>query len=142
MPITHGKNLYFAISVISGGTLIPLTAYTQEVNGLPGEKEMGDVTVGGASGHKWFPGLQKVSFSAKMVMNTVSAGSWDTCKSFQADTAPRLFSFCPAGTTAGYPMYTGNCWIKTIDFPVSATELNKFTINCEADDGITVGVAT
>ncbi len=138
----HGKNLYYSMSTISGGSLINLTTYTQEVNGLPGETEMGDVTVGGASGHKWYPGLQKVSFSVKMVFDTITTGSWDVCRTFRVDTAPRLFSFAPAGLTATLPLYTGSCWIKSIDFPVNATELNKFTINCEADDGITVGVVT
>jgi len=142
MAKAHGKNLYFAMATISGGAVIDLTAYTQEVSGLPGEIELGDVTAGADSGRSYFPGLQKASFSVKFVFDTTSTGSWDVCRSFQGDTAVRAFSFGPAGTTAALPLYTGNCWIRSLDFPVSVTEPNTFTINCEVDDSLTIGVVT
>ncbi len=143
MAIKHGRLLGFRLDSSGSGTIASTGAYVMEVNGIPGELELGDVTVGGATGHKFFPGLQKASFSVKMVGDMSStAGGYFTVKGFQQDITTRSFEFAPAGTTAGYPLYTGECWIKSIDFPVKATDVLTFTVNCELDDALTLGINT
>lgn len=152
MPIGHGRKLYFAVSTPAGGALTALTNYTKEVNGLPGEQDLGDVTVAGNVGHTSFPGLQKASFSSVHVLetSTTATTAWAWLSAFQslqqtyASTSWGI-SFAPNGTTAGYPMMTCNALIKTLSMPVKVTDPNTFTVNWEMTSGTTgmvVGVAS
>ncbi len=143
MAITHGRKLYFALDASGSGTLNTTQGWVEEVTGLPGEVELGDVTVGGVTGHKWYPGLEKASFTVKCIGDLSStAGAWFVVKGFQSDVTTRSFQLAPGGTTAGLPLITGECWIKSIDFPVRVTDVNKFTIHCETDDAITIGTVS
>jgi hypothetical protein len=141
MATGHGKNLAFWLDT-QAGVLKDLSAYTMEVTGLVGEIELGDVTTAGSVGHKFMGGLQKASFSAKMLMNDATDASWDVCKSFQSDTATRSFEYYPRGKTSTYPKITGECWIKSVDMPAKVTDPLVMTINFEADGAVTIGTAS
>lgn len=151
-PIGHGRNLYFAVSTPSGGAMTAITAYTSEVNGLPGELDMGDVTVGGAVGHASYAGLQKADFSSVHTLDTISTGvtAWSYLKGFQSlqQTYPSTawgIQFAPNGTTAGQPMITLNALIKSMPINIKVTDPMTFTVNWTMQagtTGITIGTAT
>lgn len=134
----HGRLAYFELDT-QGGTLKDLTAFVEDVSGLPGDVDLTDITTFGSTGHKYYPGLQKASFSVKMVMDDATDGSWDVCKDFQTDTSTRSFVLGPRGHTSGYPKIYGECRIKTITIPVKPTEPNIMDVSFEMDDGITIG---
>jgi len=142
----HGRNLAFWLDITAGGALTDYSADTMEVTGLPGEVEFGDVTTGGAQGHKHFPGLQKQEFSAKMVCNPIAAtGAYEAVRTYQTDTQTRSFEFYPAGKgapTTGLPKYTGECWIKSIDMPVKTTDVVIMTVHFVAENGVTQALTT
>lgn len=139
----HGRALAFKLAASGGGAVVDLSADIMEVTGIPGELELGDVTTGGSTGHKSYPGLQKVEFSAKMLVNAVGAGAWATVKDYQSDLATRLFEFYPAGNaTTGLPKYSGSCWIKSIDMPTKSTDVLIMTVHMVADNGVTQGLTS
>ena len=139
----HGRALKFKLAASGGGAVVDLTGDTMEVSGIPGELEMGDVTTGGSTGHKHYPGLQKQSFTAKMLCNAVGTGAWATVQDYQTDLATRLFEFYPAGdATTGLPKYSGSCWIKSIDMPAKSTDLLIMTVHMESNNGVTQGVTS
>ncbi len=147
MPITHGRLLSFWVSTPSGGASASLSGYTQEVNGFPGEQDIGDITVAGQVGHTSFPGLQKLSFTTKMVMDNTTGGSWAVLGPFQSlqqtyPTTPWGIIFGPAGTTAGYPKLTCNALIKSINMPVKVSDPNTFTVSWEMSAGTSGVTAT
>jgi len=125
---------------------------TQEVTGLPGEQDLGDVTVAGNVGHSNYPGLQKTSFSSKHAFDGASTGTtiWGAVGAFQSlqqtyPTTPWGIQFGPKGSTSGFPLMTCNAWIKSIGMPVKVTDPNAFTINWEMSagtTGVTVGTVT
>ena len=145
MAITHGRLLEFRVSTPSGGAMASITAYTTEVSGLPGEQDLGDVTVGGNVGYSYFPGLQKASFSTVHTMDTVTTAAWEKFSSFQSlqqsnPTTSWGIQFGPAGTTSA--LITCNALIKSISFPVKTADVNMFTVNWEMQagtTGVTVG---
>jgi hypothetical protein len=152
MSLSHGRNLSFWISTPSGGASASYSTSTKEVNGLPGEQDLGDVSVAGNVGHTSYPGLQKASFTSVHVFDSSSTGTpiWTTVGPFQTlqqtyPTAPWGIQFGPKGTTSGYPELVCNAWIKSISMPVKVTDPNEFTINWEmtaGSTGLTVGVWT
>ena len=152
MSLSHGRSLYFAVGTPSGGAVTSYSTTTKEVNGLPGEVDLGDVTVAWNVGHTNYPGLQKASFSSVHVFDSASTGTtiWGTVGGFQSSqqTYPSTgwaVQFGPKGTTSGYPLITCNAWIKSIALPVKVTDPNSMTINWEltsGTSGITVGTVT
>jgi len=137
---TSGKALSFTIDDASG-SVRDISGDVLEVTGLPGEVLMSDATTGGSTGVKNIGGLQKCSFSFKALFNdAATTGSWTVLGGFGTDdaTETRSFVFGPAGTTSGYPKMSGECKIKSIEFPAKPSEGLVITVNCEADNGVTV----
>lgn len=137
----HGKNLIFWLDT-QAGVLKNISARVRSVSGLPGEKEMGDVTAAGGSGYSYLPGLQKADFSLECVFDDATDTAYDVVKNFLSDTATRSFEFGPAGSTAGYAKVTGECWIKKVTLPGKVTDPLIFTIDAVVDGAITIGVWT
>ena len=147
MALSHGRLLYFAVGFpATPTTAVNLSTYTKEVNGLPGEQDLGDVTVAGNVGHTSYPGLQKTSFSSVHVFDDGTSASWTTLKGFQSlqQTSPSTgwgIWFGPRGNTTGSPAVLCNAFIKSISMPVRVTDPNTFTVNWEMSAG-TVGMTT
>jgi hypothetical protein len=142
--LSHGRSLYFAISTPSGGASASYATSTKEVNGLPGEVDLGDITVAGNVGHTSYPGLQKASFTSVHVLDAASTGTtiWGTVGAFQSlqQAYPSTswgIMFGPAGTTAGKPLFQCNALIKSISLPIKVTDPNTLTISWEMTAGST-----
>lgn len=138
MAKSHGKNLYFSVETQAGAPT-DLSAYTMEVTGLPSERELGDVTCGGATGHAWLPGLQNAQFQARMVFDDGAGGSWAVLKDYLTDTTTRGIIFGQRGNTGTYPKISCEAWVKSIETPAKATDPNIMTVNFQLDGGVTIG---
>ena len=148
MALSHGRLLSFWVSTPSGGSSAVI-ADTAEVNGLPGDVDLGDVTAAGTSGayaHASYPGLQKASFTSVHNFNDATTCSFDVLGRFQTlqqtyPTVPWGITFGPRGTTTGAAKLTCNAWIKTITMPIKVTDPNKFTVSWEmtGSSGVTIG---
>ena len=141
MALSHGRSMQLWVSTPSAGASAILTQ-TKEVNGLPGDVDLGDVTAAGQVGHTSYPGLQKSSFSSVHNLDQISTGTlcWDVLSNFQTlqqtyPTVPWGITFYPNGTTAGKPRITCNVWIKSLALPLKATDPNTFTVNWEMSAG-------
>ncbi len=142
MSFSHGRLLTLWVSTPSGGASADISAYTKEVNGLPGEQDLGDITVAGNVGHTSYPGLQAASFSSVHVFDDAAGGSWTVFGAFQSvqqsyPTTPWGIIFGPRGTSAGAPKITCNALIKSIAMPVKVTDPNTFTVNWVMSAGTT-----
>jgi len=150
MSLSHGRLLYFGVTTPSGGALTSLASSTKEVSGLPGEQDLGDVTVAGELGHTSYPGLQKATFNTVHVLDASSTGSpvWTVLGSFQSlqqtyATVPWVVYFGPRGTTAATPLIECSAWIKSIALPIKVTDPNTMNVSWEmtgGTTGVTIGV--
>ncbi len=146
MSKSHGRLLSFMVtSPSTGAAQVDLSIYTQEVNGFPGEQDLGDVTVGGNVGHVSYPGLQKAAISTKHVFDDGTSASWTVLGAFQSlqqtyASTSWAVQFGPHGTTAGFAKLTCNALIKTINMPIKVTDPNMFTVNWEmtSSTGMTI----
>jgi len=134
----HGKALVFKLDN-QAGTLTDISAYVKSVDGLPGEVEMGDVTVGGSAGYKYYPGLQKADFSIECVFDDTANSAYDLVKNFMSDTNTRSFEFGPAGNTSGFAKILGECRIKKVSLPAKVTDILTFTVDMSLDNDLTIG---
>lgn len=137
-----GNALVFKLDLQGGASLTDISAYVKSVDGLPGELDLGDVTVGGSTGYKWLRGLGKADISLECVFDDTASSAYDVAKNFMSDTTTRSFEYGPAGSTAGYAKVNGECVIKNIKLPAKATDPLLFTVSAVVDGAITIGVWT
>ncbi len=143
MAKSHGKALFFTLDDQGGTGTRDISAHISEVIGLPGDIDLADSTGGGATGHSYFPGLQKASFTLRMFMDdAASTGSWTVLKNFQTDTTTRSFVFGPKGSTSTYPKISGECVIRRISIPCRVSDPNIMEVECELDGAVTIGTFT
>lgn len=136
MAFVHGKSSHFAIDDAGGGSLTTISSYVDSVEGLPGEREMADVTALGDGGHKNIPGLENASFTV--------GGSWDsTLDGYMGAlvdaTATATFNYGPAGNGSGAVKYSGECWVTSYTVSSPVGDKVSWTANIQVDGTVTRG---
>ena len=96
---------------------LDLSRYLTSIDGLPGPRELIDVTPLNASGHAFIPSLENVVITIEMNWsddaNDSAYGAPDVLlEGMRKATAVRLFEYGPEGKTTGEVKYSGNCWLR------------------------------
>lgn len=138
MAFVHSKNSYFAVED-SGGTSRNLSAYTDSISGLPGARDLSEVTAFGDSGVRNIPGLQNVSFSIKGHYDpTATTGPHAVLNSLRTAAATATFTYCPAGNTSGNDQMTGECWLSSYEVESAVADKVSFSAEFQVDGVCTV----
>ena len=135
---SHGRNLAFSLAT-QGGVAKAITAWVQDVSGLPGDRDAGDVTAAGAAGYSHLLGLYKAAIKLTCVFDDITDSAYDVVKNYLTDTAARAFIYYPAGNSSGYAKISGSAWITKVDLPAKVKDPVIFTIDLVTDGTITVG---
>jgi hypothetical protein len=145
-----GADLVFTIDSAGSATAsteVDISAWVMSVDGLPGDREMADVTCGGgAKAHQWLVGMKAADISLECLFDQTDGSAYDvfcsTDYGYHLDTASRTFSYGPAGNTAGYPKFTGECKVKSVTVPAKPLEPITFSVSLVLDSTLSVGVWT
>ena len=139
MAFVHGKNAVFKIDD-SVGTLRTLTSYVEEVKGLPGGRELSEVTAFGDGGAKNIPGLQNVEFSISGHFDsTATTGPNAVLNSLRTATATASFEYGPEGGSTGNTKFSGECWLTEYTVDASVKEKVSFEASFQVDGTVTSG---
>ncbi len=139
----HGRNQYLVIGTPANSSAnIALTGNLMETN-LPLDLDLGDVTVAGSTGHRFYPGLMKSSGSFKFVADTTTNTSWGTLANYAAiqQATPANYwsaNYGPGGNSSNAPKVTFNFLIKSVSLPVKVADVVTMTVAFEVDNGFTV----
>jgi hypothetical protein len=139
-----GSNLDFRISAAassgnSTGNWVNISAWVMSVDGLPGDREMADVTCGGgAVAHQWLVGMQSADISLECLFDQSTGSAYDVLHSYGSDTYHRHWVYYPAGASSGYPMYHGQCWVKSLTLNAKPLEPMTMSVSLVLDSTITV----
>jgi hypothetical protein len=129
MSFVHGKGAVFSIDD-SGGTLRTVTVYLNAVNGLPGARQLSEVTAFGDAGTKSIPGLANVPFSIGGHYDaTASVGIATVLNGLRTSVATSTFEYGPAGSASGALKVTGECW------------MNEYTIDASVSDRVPIAAS-
>jgi hypothetical protein len=139
MAFVHGKDSVFKIDD-SGGTLRTLTSYVDNVSGLPGGRDLSEVTAFGDSGTKSIPGLVDVSFSISGHFDsTATTGPNAVLNSLRAATATATFEYGPEGGTTGKVKFSGECWMTEYEVEAEVDDKVSFSAEFQVDGTVTAG---
>jgi hypothetical protein len=112
------------------GSLRDITPYVVSIDGLPGERELGDVTALGDTGHKFQPTLQNVTFTLELLWsNDAGVGADTVLGPLLTHTSAVAFQYGPSGSTAGKVKYSGSAWVKA--YPINSSAGKMVSARCE-----------
>lgn len=139
MGFFHGKGSVVSLDNTSAA-LTSISAFTDSVDGLPGEIELSEVTPFGSEGHKNIPGLEGASVTL--------SGSYDGAASAIADivgsttqrkAATRTLEYGPGGGASGAIKYSAEVWIQTFTVTSSVSEKVSWSMTALVDGVVTKG---
>ena len=120
----------FQITDVSPGTLRDISPYIVSIEGLPGPREFGDVSVLGDTGHKWQPTLENVVIALELVWSDDALVGSDTVLGpLREHTAAVVFDYGPEGKTGGDVKYSGSAWVE--DYRILTRVGTMVTARCQ-----------
>lgn len=137
MAFVHGKDAVFKLDD-SGGTLRTLSSYVDNVSGLPGARDLSEVTAFGDQGTRSIPGLADIDFSiAGSFDSTASTGPNAVINSLRTATTTATFEYGPEGGSTGKVRFTGECWLTSYEVEASVDDKVSFKAEFKVDGVVT-----
>lgn len=135
MPVL-GKNSVFKLDN-AAGSLQDLSAYITDISGLNNTTAMIDTTTLGDSSLEYTPGLRN---GDTITLN----GNYDATPNTQftallGATTSSTFEYSPAGTTAGLPKASGECFVSSYALSSAVADVVKFTVSLQITGAVTWG---
>lgn len=138
MAATHGKDTRFSVDD-SGGTLRAITFVT-EVQGLPGARDLAEITAMGDAGVKSIPGLQNAEFTVNGYFDSAATtGSATVLNGIRTATATSTFNYGPEGSTTGKVLLSGEAWLSSLTYDASVDQAVAFSATFRVDGAVTIG---
>jgi hypothetical protein len=137
---THGKNAVFSIDDTSAAAR-NLSQYLDSVSGLPGSRDMAEVTAFGDEGTKNIPGLFNTSFSISGHYDPTAVSGPDVVLGglLAGQTVPADFEYGPGGSDTGAIKYSGVCWVTSYTAEASVGDKVSFSAELQVDGVVTRG---
>jgi hypothetical protein len=140
VSFVHGKDAVFSLDD-GGGTLRDIKIYLNAVTGLPGARQLSEVTAFGDQGVKNIPSLANVQFSiAGHFDATATTGSFTVLNSLRTATATATAQYGPAGSGTGAVKMTAECWMNELTVDATVSDRVPIAASFQVDGVPTVGV--
>lgn len=121
------------------GSPVFLDATIVSIEGLPGTRELNDVTALGSIGHRFNPGLENTVFTITGMYDTTVSGAGvigsDTAfGAYRTATTPTAFSYVP---NAAGKAYTGTFMVENYEALAKVGSIVMFKVTCKVDNKVT-----
>ena len=133
MAFGDSKNAVFRLDETPGGTLLNVSAFISEVSGLPGPRNLNEVTALGNSGAKFIPGLENVTFTIDGHYDASGTAIDDVIGTHRTGTVTASFEYSPLGTASGEVKFTGEAWCTTYEVKASVGSQVAFSSSFQVD---------
>ncbi len=127
---------------INDGTLRDLSAYITDIGGIPGNRNLNEVTALGDSGTKHIPGLEDVTISLSGHFDdTATTGPDAVLGVLRTDTnaGGRAWDYGPKGKTSGFVKYSGNCWVESYELTSRVGNIVSWSASLKVEGTVTRG---
>lgn len=139
MSFVHGKDAVFSLDD-SGGTLRAVKVYLNSVTGLPGARQLSEVTAFGDQGVRNIPSLANVPFSiAGHYDATATVGISTVLNGLRTTTATSSFEYGPAGSASGALKVSGECWMTDLAYDATVSDRVPIAASFQIDGVPTLG---
>jgi hypothetical protein len=136
MPFVAARSSSFKLDN-AAGTLTDISAYVDSVSGIANTTDMAETTTFGSTS-KTFQGTLRNGDSISV------SGKWDATLNTQITALLGLstsstFDYSPAGTGAGTPKVTGECFVSSYEVSSSVADLVTFSLSLQITGAVTWG---
>ncbi len=143
----ESRPAYFSIVDSDGATTRDISAHLTSIDGLPGERELVDVTRFGDSGHRFVASLFNGRFSMEGLYDKTVSTGLDTIMNNLLDmTTATTFIFAPTGISCGATpvnrKVSGAVWLKTYTIPARVGTAVVFRADFQVEGKIATGTCT
>ena len=124
----------------TGGVQRDLSAFITEVRGLPGTRQLNEVTALGDSGARFIPGLEDVVITlAGLFDDTATSGLDAVMGPLRTHTSAVDFEYGPEGTSTGDVKYSGTCWLAKYDLRSRVGSLVEWSASIQVEGTVSRG---
>lgn len=114
----------------TGAVQRDISAYIISIDGLPGPRELIEVTALGDTGRTFIPGLENGVITLELQWSEdASVGPDTVLGALRTHTAAVDFEYGPEGNASTDIMYTGTCWVR--NFQITSRVGTQVTARCE-----------
>lgn len=109
------------------------------IEGLPGVRELNDVTAFGSDGHRWGAGLEHSVFTITGMYDiTATVGSDTLFGPARTATSVTAFTYQPyyTSTAVARTEYGGNFWVENYEVIAKVGNIVTFKATCRVDNGV------
>ena len=108
----NSRDSFFSIND-TAGTARDLSSFITEIDGLPGERELAEITALGDSGRTWIPSLQNAVITLAGIYSDSAQGPDSVLGALRNHSASSTFYYGPQGGADNTTGYTGACFVRT-----------------------------
>ena len=124
----------------TGGTQRDLSPYITDVRGLPGLRNLNEVTALGDSGAKFIPGLEDVAITLSGIFDDTSSSGPDAVLGpLRTHTSAVDFEYGPKGSGSGNAKYSGTCWVLSYELRSRVGNLVEWSAALQVEGTVTRG---
>lgn len=130
----------------TGGTLRDLSLAITDIGGLPGNRNLNEVTALGDSGVKHLPSLEDVSIALSGHYNDQAAqaspslsGPDNILGPLRTHTSAVDFEYGPEGGASSDVKYSGTCWVENYETQASVGNVVAWTATLRVDGVVARG---
>ena len=124
----------------TGSVLRDLSGYITDVRGLPGLRELNEVTALGDSGARFVPGLEDVTITLSGIFdNTTTSGPDAVLGPLRTHSSAVDFEYGPEGTTTGKIKYSGTCWVLSYELRSRVGNRVEWSATLQVESTVTRG---
>ncbi len=124
----------------TGASLRDLSAFINEVRGLPGPRGLNQVTALGDGGAKHFPTIEDVTINLSGWWdNTATTGPDVVLSALRTHGSATAFDYGPEGKTSGDFKYSGACWVENYEIVSRVGNTVEWTAVLRVDGVVTRG---
>ena len=100
----------------TGAVLRDISAYITQIGGVPGVRELTDVTSLVDTGKKWNPSIEDVTITLELLWSEDASVGPDTVLGpLRTDTTARAWDYGPEGKVTGDIKYSGTCFVRSYE---------------------------
>lgn len=125
---------------INDGSLRNLSSYINSIDGVPGERELNEVTALGDGGRKYIPGLENTVITLEgHYDDTATTGPEAVLGVLRTDTTTRAWDYGPKGSSGGFLKYSGNCFVRRFEVTSRVGDIVMWRAELQVDGQVTRG---
>ena len=124
----------------TGATQRDLSVYLTDVRGLPGPRNLNEVTALGDGGARFIPGLEDVTIVLVGIFdNTATSGPDAVLGPLRTHGSAVDFEYGPEGSGSGDVKYSGTCWVLSYDLRSRVGNRVEWSARLQVENTVTRG---